>query len=271
MKKSLFFILISFVLATFVSCKDPNNSKPVDTPSNTQEIEDPSITRAKLRYKSLIGKEFYDDHRFEQDCYFDTVAFTDNAIIIDNNSYDLVFISYKAFESLGFYENSENCIYLQTPLNSFAIQYHENNDDDIFDDDVDLNYLDYTITGRYRDTFYYKGAYNAGNNGTSIEDLTGTYSYNGANGSGQVNGNIILNDDGTWDSNSTKLTSAISNKNYTVNGNKITFNWTANGMSVSTEVTVTDNGSSLTFEANNVNLFSMLFGVVSTSITVTKQ
>ena len=106
MKKSLFFILIFFVLAIFVSCKDPNNSKPVDTPSNTQEIEDPSITRAKLRYKSLIGKEFYDDHRFEQDCYFDTVAFTDNAIIIDNNSYDLVFISYKAFENLGFYKLS---------------------------------------------------------------------------------------------------------------------------------------------------------------------
>ena len=141
--------------------------------------------------------------------------------------------------------------------------------------DLEDTYLRYyTFTGsNYTECeiYEYKGIYNSGSGNSSLTDITGAYSFNDASSSGQVNGNIVLNDGGTWDSNSTKLTSAISNKTYTVNGNKITFTWTANGMSVSTEVTVTDNGSSLTFEANNVNLFSMLFGVVSTSITVTKQ
>ncbi|MBR4260560.1 MAG: hypothetical protein IKQ33_01210 [Clostridia bacterium] len=270
MKKSLFFILIFFVLATFVSCKDPNTEQPAET-QTVSAGEDSWIINSKSIWQKVVGKEFYD--RFAYNTY-DTIAFTENKIVVDGNEYSITFLNETEIANLQYFEGKNAFCFISFALGTFCLKYEylapAGNYMDLEDTYLSLcSYSgnNYTVFDMYE----YKGVYNSGNNGSSLTDVTGTYSFNDASGSGQVNGNIVLNDDGTWDSNSTKLTSAISNKNYTVNGNKITFNWTANGMSVSTEVTVTDNGSSLTFEANNVNLFSMLFGVVSTSITVTKQ
>ena len=270
MKKILFFFLLIITLFSFVGCTDPNTEQPAET-QNVSAGEDSWITSSKTIWQKVVGKEFYDK---DGDNIYNTIAFTENEIFVDCNKYSLTFLNETEISNLQDFEGKNTFCFINFALGTFCLKYvylaPAGNSMDL--EDTYLNYYSFTGSNYTECEIYeYKGVYNSGSGNSSLTDVTGTYSFNDASGSGQVNGNIVLNDDGTWDSNSTKLTSAISNKNYTVNGNKITFNWTANGMSVSTEVTVTDNGSSLTFEANNVNLFSMLFGVVSTSITVTKQ
>ena len=270
MKKSLFFILIFFVLATFVSCKDPNTEQPAET-QTISAGEDSWIINSKSIWQKVVGKEFYDK---DGGNIYNTIAFTENGIFVDGNKYNITFLNETEISNLQDFEGKNTFCFINFALGTFCLKYvylaPAGNSMDL--EDTYLKFYSFTGSNfKECENYEYKGVYNSGSSSSSLTDVTGTYIFNDASGSGQVNGNIVLNDDGTWDSNSTKLTSAISNKNYTVNGNKITFNWTANGMSVSTEVTVTDSGSSLTFEANNVNLFSMLFGVVSTSITVTKQ
>lgn len=272
MKKSLFFIsvLTLFIMAAFVSCKHPENEPPAE-PENVPEGEDTWIINSKSVWQKIVGKEFYD--RFSVHIY-DTIAFTESEIIVDGVNYNVTFLNETEISELEDFEDKETFCFIKFALGTFCLKYiylaPSGNPIDL--EDTCLYFYTYTdnrVTAT--DIYEYKGPYNASGSGSSFGDVTGTYSFNGASGSGQVNANIVLNNDGTWNSNSTKLTSAITGKTYTVSGNKITFNWTARGNSVSTEVTVTDNGNSYTFDANNVNLFSMLFGVVQTTITVTKQ
>lgn len=98
--------------------------------------------------------------------------------------------------------------------------------------------------------------------GGDISSVNGTYSFNNATGT-QKNGSITLSD-GNWTYSGSK-TNAPSGGTYTVSGSDITFSWTANGYSVSTTVTVSKSGSSVTLSSSEVVFFSTFFNSTAQS------
>lgn len=108
----------------------------------------------------------------------------------------------------------------------------------------------------------YSTSGNSGGNGQGTSGVNGTYSFNNATGS-QTNGTITLSDGSFTYSGGRSL--APSNGTYTVSGSDITFSWTANGYSVSTTVTVSKDGSSVTLSSSEVLFFSTFFGSTAQS------
>lgn len=105
---------------------------------------------------------------------------------------------------------------------------------------------------------------------TETSTITGSYAFNNATGS-QQNGTVTLAD-GNWSYSGDKSNPAASSGTYTVNGSKVTLNWTAAGNSVSETFTISTSGNSSTWtsEYSGTSLFfSMLFGVVSLEMTFT--
>lgn len=143
-----------------------------------------------------------------------------------------------------------------------------------YNSDIDVH-KEYTYTfSSYRDGY---GPQDNNSDNTSDDNSTtdastyiGSYAFDNATGS-QQNGTVTLKD-GNWSYSGDKSNPAASSGTYTVNGSKVTLNWTAAGNNVSETFTIStlDNSSTWTSEYSGTSLlFSMLFGVVSTEMTFT--
>lgn len=106
------------------------------------------------------------------------------------------------------------------------------------------------------------GGSSGGSGGSGgASSLDGDYAFNDS-----YNGTITLSG-GNWSYSGNKTGVAANTGTYTVDGNKITFNWTiqsgGNDIPVSETVTVDNSGTSSTWTTTGYSLFSMFFGTTN--------
>lgn len=141
--------------------------------------------------------------------------------------------------------------------------------------------LESNFNGRRNTSYVFRKATSSSGSGQAgtgdISALTGTYAFTTAqvdSSHHEVNGNLILSDNGTWSLSGGKTNAAASSGTWSVSGSKVTVNWTANSLNLSENFTVTTNGTASTWTSDNAvtsTFLTMLFGVQSLEISFTKS
>ena len=295
--------LLTFLL---LSCDQPTNTnlEPTDEP-NTDPQPYRSTQEDREIYEALLGKwktAKYDPNKTPS-LFIDpdgvTIEFKSNSVVIDDTPYSInietdIFrggekpgIDYSIHKGL----NSKDHFYIQVDKNEgkyIRFDYDKNeiysakqsiNDD--FIETLDL-YCIYSriINNTYNCDWYVDNSYfiyigpsddSNSENPTNPSEIIGTYRFTTA-GAGQINGSITLNEDNSWDF--TGKDSAITDRTYSINGNKITFYWTSSGYTTEETFTVTANGSESVWD-NNSNYSNLLITLFTYStdgkITFTKE
>ena len=272
MKKIKILCAALLTIGLFTACKgasggDNNSGKDPDVkPSNEEAI---SV------YKNFIGtkwKNWKHNNSFE---YPDIIEFSDDTVKFDYVSYPLNLNNDIEFEKGEWGENYlilsneyfkyRICFFSET----FPIHVSPIGDDG---DSTHIYILNMEDTSGYQDTYAcistnaQGGGSSNGENETSVE---GNYSFNATNGT-EMSGSLTLSN-GEWNYSGSNKPAATSGT-YTVNGSKITVNWTANGLSLNETFTVTKNGNSVTWKSENEytsTFLTMLFKVSATKLEVT--
>lgn len=293
MKKIIVGLLFFAVL--FAGCQMPNNGSGDNKGTTTTDSEEVNTTeKAKGYYKQLCGSVWqYPFLKTSTYTYGDEPAygfpgiikFCENSIIFDNVEYSLnkdTDLNYvEKFNTLTFNVDNKN-YFIQYIDEVFPLLIDYDNINDEYFKPQEYNVIQNNTSqfllregvvteetvfigiDNYRSYENYvliKLASDNGNN-SNFQILNGTYSFNNATGT-QANGSITLSD-GNWTYSGSK-TNAPSGGTYTVSGSDITFSWTANGYSVSTTVTVSKSGSSVTLSSNEVVFFSTFFNSTAQS------
>ena len=259
MKKIIVGLLFFAVL--FAGRQMPNNAS--DSGNNNNSNENTQDLAAVALYNKLVGTkwevEVYEGTK--KSGYPDVVIFADDSITMDNvqfsiNKNEFCFYEYSTASTQGMTLKLNNI--------TWALHLYSSVTNPLYAD-----YKDCTITlwkdsenntTVYQDYKFVSSSSQSGGGNTS--SVNGTYSFNNATGT-QKEGSITLSD-GNWTYSGSK-TNAPSGGTYTVSGSDITFSWTANGYSISTTVTVSKSGSSVTLSSNEVVFFSTFFNSTAQS------
>jgi len=280
--------LLTFLL---LSCEQPTNTNldPKDEPNNTPQPYR-STQEDRDIYKALEGiwkTSKYDPNKTPS-VFIDpdgvTIEFKSNSVVIDGTPYaiDIETDIFRGGEKPGIDYSIHHAINGKDYLN---IQI-DKNEGKYIRLDYNKNKI-YTakqynkgkrpetlflvciysriINGTYNCDWYvddsdfiYIGPSDNSNSGTNPTEIIGTYKFTTATGN-QINGSITLNEDNSWDF--TGKDSAITDRTYSINGNKITFYWTSAEYTTEETFTVTTNGSESVWDNNSYysNLLATLF------------
>ncbi len=276
MKKCLFALLGLLSLFGFIACNmnDAENETEIGFSAE-------NIAQKKEKYVQVLNTT-WETTDTGNDISIKTISFGEDSITIDgikhniNQNKDFYFydeLDDYSKESVGDKYND----YLYIKIGNKCLRIEER--------DASYYYYEYEtlwICQNYKisknatyvnsdiDNVRFKLVSDNNNSGNTSSTYTGSYSFNNSTGS-QQNGTITLKD-GNWSYSGNKSNPAASSGTYSVNGSKVTLNWTAAGNNVSETFTIStsDNSSTWTSEYSGTSLlFSMLFGVVNTEMTFT--
>lgn len=275
MKKCLFALVGLLSLFGFIACNMNDDGNENGTETKTIGKAE-NLQKKKERYKKdYLGTSWKIRDGQTNETGISTISFTENSVTLDNVEYSI---------------NQDTDLYLSDELNDYYCESTESknifgNFYEIYIKLVDDCYycfeynsvLDRITAGFYKQT---NGTWirkdnkytrvSSSESGNSETTYTGSYSFNNSTGS-QQNGTITLKD-GNWSYSGDKSNPAVSSGTYSVNGSKVTLNWTAasNNVSETFTISTSDNSSTWTSEYSGTSLlFSMLFGVVNTEMTFT--
>lgn len=246
--KKILFALSVLSLFIFMSC----SPAPTVSGDDNSYVNKWGSLEAKKIYNSLLGTwNIPKKHELASNGAV-PVTFASDSVTLGTTKYtinldqDLILTK----DYLGPDKVGSICIKLNDRLLNLDI--NENSTDEI-----DICYLWWNLDQNSNSNWLEKvsGSGSGGIGDTS--SVNGSYAFKNASGD-QSNGTIILLD-GKFTYNGGK-NQAPSSGTYTVNNSDITFNWTANNYSVSTTVTMSKDGSSVTFSSNEVLFFSTFFG-----------
>jgi len=294
--------LLTFLL---LSCEQPTNTNldPKDEPNNTPQPYR-STQEDREIYEALLGKwqaSQFKNGKYTVDPNGLKIEFKSDCVIIGNITYPInietdIFrggenpeIDYSIHQVL----NNKDYFFIQVDKSEdiyIDLEYKKDNiniakqsiiEPIYYIEPLDLYcYYSRIINNTYNcDYFFppydfiYTGPSDDSNseNPTNPSEIIGTYRFTTA-GDGQINGSITLNEDNSWDF--TGKNSAITDRTYSINGNKITFYWTSSGYTTEETFTVTTNGSESVWDNNSnySNLLATLFTYSTDGkITFTKE
>lgn len=258
MKKIIVGLLFFVVL--FAGCQMPNNAS--DSGNNNNSNENTQDLAAIAVYNKLVGTkwevEVYEGTK--KTGFPDVVIFADDSITMDNVQYSVNKDDFKFINDESNYYKQVITLKINNSIWKLKLEENGSNQNPLYADYkdfiVELIREDYT----WHDYNFVSSSSQSGGGDTS--SVNGTYSFNNATGT-QKEGSITLSD-GNWTYSGSK-TNAPSGGTYTVSGSDITFSWTANGYSVSTTVTVSKSGSSVTLSSSEVVFFSTFFNSTAQS------
>ena len=293
--------LLTFLL---LSCEQPTNTNldPKDEPNNTPQPYR-STQEDREIYEALLGKwktAKYDPNKTPS-LFIDpdgvTIEFKSNSVVIDDTPYSInietdIFrggekpgIDYSIHRVINAYFNIQidknEGKYINFDYDKNEIYRAKQSINDDYIETLDL-YCIYSriINNEYNCDLYVDNSYfiyigpsddSNSENPINPSEIIGTYRFTTA-GAGQINGSITLNEDNSWDF--TGKNSAITDRTYSINGNKITFYWTSSGYTIEETFTVTTNGSESVWD-NNSNYSNLLITLFTYSkdgkITFTKE
>lgn len=276
MKKCLFALLGLLSLFGFIACNmnDAENETEIGFSAE-------NIAQKKEKYVQVLNTT-WETTRTGNDISIKTISFGEDSITIDgikhniNQNKDFYFydeLDDYSKESVGskyadylYIKIGNKCLQIQERDASYYCYEYETlwirQNYKISKNATSLNHS-YSIS-------QYKLVSDNNNSGNTSSTYTGSYSFNNSTGS-QQNGTITLKD-GNWSYSGDKSNPAVSSGTYSVNGSKVTLNWTAasNNISETFTISTSDNSSTWTSEYSGTSLlFSMLFGVVNTEMTFT--
>ena len=265
--KKILFALSVLSLFTFISCQQPTDS--THEPA-WKSFEGWGSEKAKEKYAEILGswKSVSDNPT----CGINTLVFTSDSVFINSTRYeinqntDIIYVYNEEydgdpFESPGIFVEDPGYYYVGfyvrindklLSLEKFSSYYRGSG--------LDVNWE--PETGYVSPDVFKLDTSSSESDEGDTSSVNGTYSFSNANGT-QKNGSITLSD-GNWTYSGSK-TNAPSGGTYTVSGSDITFSWTANGYAVSTTVTVSTSGSSVTLSSSEVVFFSTFFNSTTQS------
>lgn len=276
MKKCLFALLGLLSLFGFIACNMNDDGNETEIGFSAE-----NIAQKKEKYLQVLNTT-WETTRTGNDISIKTISFGEDSITIDgikhniNQNKDFYFydeLDDYSKESVG----SKYDEYLYIKIGNKCLQIQER--------DASYYYYEYEtlwICQNYKisknstslnhsySICQYKLVSDNNNSGNTSSTYTGSYSFNNSTGS-QQNGTITLKD-GSWSYSGDKPNPAVSSGTYSVNGSKVTLNWTAASNNVSETFTISTSGNSSTWTSEYSGtslLFSMLFGVVNTEMTFT--
>jgi len=256
MKKIVFYLTLLSLIMIFAGCQQPTNDTSSDE-GNSYTYSPAQIAELKAIYAKLVGTAWENSNDPACSHTIESASFADDSVTFNNVQYSLNQNTDLFFDNEVTDEEVKGCapkgIYLKINNSFYAIS------DWILNDALDL-YIVRKINGTYKKD-YLKLTSSAGGNGDT-SSVNGSYAFNSATGS-QVKGTITLSD-GNFTYSGGK-SQAPSSGTYTVNGSDITFKWTAMGQEMSTTVSMSKDGSSVTFSSNEVLFFSTFFGSTAKS------
>lgn len=247
--KKILFALSVLSLFIFMSCQPVTSGAGNDD----SQVSKWGSLEAKALYNVILGTyKNIDEYSWNsvKENGFDTVILANDSVTLGTIKYTIN-LDTDLIKGNDYEENSLSDICLKLSDRLIGITNY-NTEIRVF-----WNLYD---NSNYNDLAKVSGSSSGGEGDTS--SVNGTYSFSNATGS-QKNGSITLSD-GNWTYSGSK-TNAPSGGTYTVSGSDITFSWTASGYSVSTTVTVSKNGSSVTLSSNEVVFFSTFFNSTAQS------
>lgn len=275
MKKCLFALVGLLSLFGFIACNMNDDGNENGTETKTIGKAENLQTKKEL-YAKYIGTSWkIDDWSAWIDTEISNISFTENSVTLNNVEYSI---------------NQNTDLFLADELNDYYCENNESEkifasnelyiklDDDCyhfihpagFDNKIYSGFYEQTDGTWVKKTNRYNLVSSSSGGSTETSTITGSYSFNNSTGS-QQNGTITLKD-GNWSYSGDKSNPAVSSGTYSVNGSKVTLNWTAasNNISETFTISTSDNSSTWTSEYSGTSLlFSMLFGVVNTEMTFT--
>lgn len=220
-----------------------------------------------------------------REAFFTKITFEWGSVTLDETKYTVdssdLYLSGELDRSVAAYPNEDLVIKVganYVSISSSLFGTSVNTSSSLTPDDI----LIYSVSGlKYMTGFTFKKATSSsgsGNSGTGdTSTLKGTYAFTTArvdSSHHEVNGNLVLSDNGTWSLSGGKTNAAASSGTWSVSGSKVTVNWTANSLNLSENFTVTTNGPASTWTSDNAvtsTFLTMLFGVQSLEISFTKS
>lgn len=281
MKKCLFALVGLLSLFGFIACNMN------DVGNETENGFSPeNIAQKKEKYAQILNTS-WETTDIKNDISIKTISFGEDSITIDGIKYNIDqnkdFYFYDELddyskESVGSKYAEYLYLYIKIDDRCFKIQERDSSYEFYEYETLSIcqNYkisLNQTFFNRSYDIAHFKLVSDNNSSSNTEENsstYTGSYSFNNSTGS-QQNGTITLKD-GNWSYSGNKSNPAASNGSYTVNGSKVTLNWTAASNNVSETFTISTSDNSSTWKSEYTGtslLFSMLFGVVSTEMTFT--
>ena len=267
MKKIKILCAALLTIGLFTACRGASggDNNPREEPEIRQSDE-----KAIAIYKKFIGTTWTKFHKNSTN-YPETVIFLADSIIFDNESYYVnqnTDFSFNNNENRQIIFNNGNVkfrIYYFTDTFPLEIDYSGINIADMLDPDWNGSIYD----GEYYQLSSNNSQQGGNNNGENETSVEGNYSFTASSGT-EMSGSLTLSN-GEWSYSGSNKPAATSGT-YTVNGSKITVNWTANGLSLNETFTVTKNGNSVTWKSENEytsTFLTMLFKVSATKLEVT--
>ena len=253
-----------------MSCQQPTDDS-ADEPV-WKQLEGWGSQSAKEMYESFLGSW---EKKYERDgdsIRFSTLILANDSVTIDSTKYeinqntDIIYIN--EYDECGYlsgvfigdnadYYYSGFYVRINNRLLSLSIDYPIEKSQKI---NVHWSGKEYRGSALF-EKIETNGSENS-EGSENVSSVNGSYAFNSATGN-EVNGTITLTD-GNFTYSGGK-SQAPSSGTYTVSGSDITFSWTANGYSVSTTVTVSKDGSSVTLSSSEVLFFSTFFGSTAQS------
>lgn len=222
---------------------------------------------------------------FEEDAFFDKITIEWGSVTLNGTKYTVdssdLYLSGELDRSVAPYPDDDLVIKVGTNYISFdSCLFGETKDSTAKCNPNDI--IIYAADGKKNMVgFTFKKATSSSGSGDSgtgdTSALKGTYAFTTArvdSSHHEVNGNLILSDNGTWSLSGGKTNAAASSGTWSVSGSKVTVNWTANSLNLSEVFTVTTNGTASTWTSDNAvtsTFLTMLFGVQSLEISFTKS
>lgn len=268
MKRIKFISLALLSLFVFAGCNTN------DTPSNEggEEQGGPTNKESEARtiYKKFIGTVWERKDKSPDNSVPDRISFADDSISFDNKQYSfdqeklgIITDKYQTYRHFYFiyYDYKIDCKI--DPSQSI-----ENILEKGFSEEFDSRITYYFYSGTSfsgSETYYYVSSPTSGGTSENTSAVDGTYEFT-ASGNREIDGSFTLSD-GTWTYSGSKTNMAAQNGTYTVDGSKVTVQWTmTGGIEVEEIFTVSVNGSSAQWtldDGMNSTFFNMLFGVAA--------
>ena len=263
-------LVFSLLAATFsfslVACTQPYESlEPAEPVEEGPTEEELLLAALKAEYAKVSGKTYEIQQEWDLGTGIglkvgDRFSFTDTKVIIGDKEYAINLDT--DLEVCGRTvggELADLCINLDGIVYRVTTSW--------VDEDYDSILI--SIYGAYANYEGHLVDPSSESSGSEASELEGTYSFNTAFGS-QVAGSITLNSDLTWSYSGPKST--LTPTTYSVNGDKLTLNWSSNTYGNTYErtdtLTVEINGEEATLTSTDSTLsafFSDFFGVATTT------
>ncbi len=272
MKKIKILCAALLTIGLFTACKGPSGGD--NNPGENPEVK-PSNEEAKVLYQKLIGSKWTMRYNYGSFIYPEIVEFSENYVSFDN-------VNYSLDQNNNLTNEDSDAFFIDLGTETYEITFLDL--DPLYTSPVgDLSDSSQIFISNIKDPRYYNGHSFAtkyacistntqgggssnGENETSVE---GNYSFTASSGT-EMSGSLTLSN-GEWNYSGSNKPAATSGT-YSVNGSKITVNWTANGLSLNETFTVTKNGNSVTWKSDNEytsTFLTMLFKVSATKLEVT--